>query len=188
MVESDCAMVIRMVLRGRCSAGSPSGFWASKVVLDMGLELGQRLECAEVFADAVEALLAEGDRAAEAVPLEHDEFSGAAQGLRQLIAVADQEREEGRVHSFEQPGEAAAELSRGLPAEACDIDDWDAVAVDLLDEDTIGGGQVAGTIEEPLDIVPVPAASFGRLIRDGCDGRVHPKNSNPVQQLMNYRR
>jgi hypothetical protein len=150
--------------------------------------LGKRLECAEVFTDAVQALFAEGDRAAEAVPFEHDEFSGAAQGLRKLIAVTDQEGEEGRVHSFEQPGEAAPELSGGLPAEACDIDDWDAVAVDLLDEDAIGGGQVAGTIEEALDIVPVSVPPFGRLICDAGDGRVHPKNSNPVQQLMNYRR
>ncbi len=52
-------MVIRMVLRGRCLAGSPSGVVGKQDRLDTGLELGKRLERAEVFADAVEALFAE---------------------------------------------------------------------------------------------------------------------------------
>ncbi len=127
-----------------------------------------------MLADLMEGgSLALGD-AAKALPLEDQPAAGLAHRGGKDVLMAGEEPVLGAVHQPYQAGDAPLDAVGRLPEESCDVDGFNPMAVDLLDQETVGFGQVLRQIQKPFDVgaevdVPtcIPALTNGLGKRKG---------------------
>ncbi len=105
-------------------------------------------EGGEVLADGVEGLVLAGGDLAERLAVEDVVASGGFELGRQERFVGDDVEEQRVAEALTEPADAALDGSGAASGEPGDIGDGHAVAIDLLEQEPIGCGQVLGELEQ----------------------------------------
>lgn len=127
---------------------------------------GKSADGVEVLADAVEALAGEAGGAAEGVALEDGVLSDRVGLRRQKLKTGGDVGEQRVGEVREQPLDPALKRAGGLPGEAGDLGGAQTVAVDLLEQQAVGRGEVDGTFEHTVGGV----AATGEMMTGANDG------------------